>query len=843
MPIEVLYSTAATSEDLKALGYTDAQKIVRTSKGELFIAYRRKDAAYVYRIYVARSADRGQTWQEIALPPVATNDHQRVPAIEVDDQDRLHVIWYGQDENNTDPNERQIKYSRSDDGLTFTPWVSVGGDVPGIEDHTLWQEHPIIAVEKGVIWAIWQGKDADHGNASIAKISQSFDDGVTWTAWRNLNDAGSGYQSRPTLVFVGDRAVVFAYGSIGNTQIVYSYSDDQGATWAEWAAVAASSNDQRHPSAVVDRDGVIHVVWREEGPGGVIEAKYSKGGVGNWTASEAVYSSLYHQFFPTIGVTLDTDQLWVAWVETPETSGYPSEYVADGLIYFAYRQADSAVWTVQKLKDGSQLNWPSFHKARLFDSGYIHFVFQEGTDLKAGTMRYYEPKEFTLLEHKIGGITNAVNISNASSRPNPAGIRIAAIGTSITAMANTWDTTKNNGDARGYMEWLNTLTAGRVEYVTWLNEERTALLGSNKGVGGDKSEDILARVDSIVRMRPDICVVDIGGNDMTTIPYEDMVANTELVFELLLNAGILCISMAVHSKGALGNWPPDSEARHKMHRYNTWKYDYARRKSGVIFVDPSKYLVDPADPNGYTRSEYVYDGTHFTPLGAYQLARCLAEVIEQIYPAYPQLGYGADNVYHAVHNPLGNMMPNPMYMGAGGTANHGSTGVVPDDYQVNRGLGTSVTAVCSVEDRPDISGRWFVLDITPGGGTVDERLYVQPSPSKITAGVVVGEFYQAECDIEVSGGYTGLVSVELKVKDVTPGGISVIALHGLPDMPFPGDFKGRMKTPVFQAFGVDGLQPYLQVILDGTVAGSPKVKLGGMTLRRVENPALSFNGG
>ncbi|MEZ4709775.1 MAG: sialidase family protein [Caldilineaceae bacterium] len=364
-----------TTEDDSVLGFPDSRKLAVDAQGNLYVAYRKRFKLLKttrFHIFVSKSSDGGATWQVTngGRPVEEVGDFvQRVPSIAVDADDVIHVIWYGTDAQFSGTNERQIKYVQSaDGGASWSMWRNIG-PVMGYADDALWQEHPVIHIDaQNNLFVAWQGRDADYEEKSQIKWSRSTDGGVTWSAWRNISADPARSFSRPALLSTPDGqlyALAYADGQRG-MRILWTRSDDDGATWQEWAMVAPGQRDQRHFSAAVDQQGQIHLAWRQmaeadAAPGATLihYARYDGRAWGK-AAPVAPLSSPdtpRYQFFPTL--TLDAqDSPWLAWLETVDPSGYPQEKPITGAIRYA--TSVQAGWrTPQILAQGAAL-YPSF---------------------------------------------------------------------------------------------------------------------------------------------------------------------------------------------------------------------------------------------------------------------------------------------------------------------------------------------------------------------------------------------------------------------------------------------------------------------------------------------------
>jgi hypothetical protein len=365
-------NTIDATEDYRAFGYPDARKIVRDSSGKLFVAYRKKmDGAY--RIFVAESGDNGATW-------LVTNNgkpveevgkyNQRVPALAIDNQDRLHLVWYGNDANNTDvankSNEREIKYTRSIStatGLQWEPWRNLYDGAAYTSTQTLWQEHPAIYANGSNIYVVWESNET---NRAHIKFQRSTDYGVTWRSGSvPVRPSSAVHFSRPTLLvsYVGEirYLYLFAYGSQnGIAQIYWSRSRNNGESWLAWRKVAGSKTDQRHVSVARDAQERLHLVWRQVACTRKI-LRYRvydpalNSGRGGWVAPPTTIASVARHclYYPSIAIS-SNDQVWVAWTQSTDcgTLGSPTDESddtadnpKDGQIFFRTKPANSE-WTL-----------------------------------------------------------------------------------------------------------------------------------------------------------------------------------------------------------------------------------------------------------------------------------------------------------------------------------------------------------------------------------------------------------------------------------------------------------------------------------------------------------------
>lgn len=375
-------TTFGTSEDNKSLGYPDARKIVRDSNGNLYAAFRKKYNSY-YQIFVSKSSNGGTSWTTPTTPistvPGAYN--QRVPAIAIDSNNTLHVVWYGQDATYSGANERQIKYSKSTDGgNNWSNWRNIA-PVTGYSGSALWQEHPVIYIDAAnSLYVVWEGEDSANDSPQ-AKFTKSTDGGNFWTPWVNVAPLSTN-QSRPTVaVDSSGKIFVIAYGfwsGTGRQNILFATSTNGGSSFSSWNAISPANLDQRHPSAAIDSGNKIHLVWREES-GSRTVVRYSKYTSPNWaTAATISATSSYYQFFPSIANASGAQ--YVVWTETTAASSYPSENPSTGRIVFAKRLQGSTTWTKSNVTSVANNVWGSIRwSPHSLNGGSIDIVYQTGS--------------------------------------------------------------------------------------------------------------------------------------------------------------------------------------------------------------------------------------------------------------------------------------------------------------------------------------------------------------------------------------------------------------------------------------------------------------------------------
>ena len=146
-------STISTCDANTAVGWNNQRKLVRASDGTLYVTYF-KLVSGAQQIFVAKSIDNGTTWIDetrISTYPGMSSTWQQTPAIVIDSNDNLYVVWQGAA---TGYSNNQIWYAKYNGTAWSTPErISTAS---GMESYT--QSNPSIAVDlNNYIHVVWKG--------------------------------------------------------------------------------------------------------------------------------------------------------------------------------------------------------------------------------------------------------------------------------------------------------------------------------------------------------------------------------------------------------------------------------------------------------------------------------------------------------------------------------------------------------------------------------------------------------------------------------------------------------------------------------------------------------------
>jgi lysophospholipase L1-like esterase len=383
-------------------------------------------------------------------------------------------------------------------------------------------------------------------------------------------------------------------------------------------------------------------------------------------------------------------------------------------------------------------------------------------------------------------------LGKPSIRPNT----VAILGASIAEMAGgvgvgVYDTAVASPFTRadGYFTWANMSLGGRLTMV------------KNAGVGGQRSDQILARVTDVTNLSvlPGYCILsDAASNDLVqSIPSATIVTNLDAICDALQAKGItvvICTSL-----------PLAGNAAHllRQEEVNTWIRGRATQP-GFIVCDWAARWTDATTAG--PKTGFATDGIHPTPLGAGAIGKVLADALR------PYIGGSVLLPSHNLDGLAVNV--NPMMVGTAGTVSTGTTGQAADNWTTLRGSGAGTMAGAKVARTDGVGGAWQSLTLAGGGG----QFFLF---SDVAGAAVAGTKWQTEMEFDAAD-FTGITNCRLVVEALTSGqsgyGIYQIAATALPT----DVVSGVIRTPVFTVPAGGPFNLRTMLIFQGT-AGSIRV--------------------
>ena len=131
----------------------------------------------------------------------------------------------------------------------------------------------------------------------------------------------------------------------------------------------------------------------------------------------------------------------------------------------------------------------------------------------------------------------------------------------------------------------------------------------NRGIGGDVTEGFLNRMEYVYKVRPKICFILGGGNDiLNNIPEDTTIRNISIVIQGLKEHKILLVLESVLYSAS--DFRDSENYNRKVENLNKKLYDLAIVHS-IEWLDLNRVL----SKNGTLRSENSFDGIHLTKEG------------------------------------------------------------------------------------------------------------------------------------------------------------------------------------------------------------------------------------
>ena len=247
--------------------------------------------------------------------------------------------------------------------------------------------------------------------------------------------------------------------------------------------------------------------------------------------------------------------------------------------------------------------------------------------------------------------------------------KLIAIGDSITYQNHGPVATRF--EANGPLIVMNTLMGRRFTFTTV----------ENKGVSGDDTTEMVARLSDLSGLGGDICSVLCGTNDVnktslggtgaalkayTNSLISTAIANLSTTYDYIINTlGIPVLAFVVSPRSTWASTIPEqiAEGKRAIKEINEWIKSQA--SENIIVVD---YYDDWNNGSDEPKANYTYDGLHPLYLGAYWMGYRARQKLLARYGDY-NFALSANNV-----------APNPTMSGTGGTVS-GSifTGVLADN--------------------------------------------------------------------------------------------------------------------------------------------------------------------
>lgn len=474
----------------------------------------------------------------------------------------------------------------------------------------------------------------------------------------------------------------------------------------------------------------------------------------------------------------------------------------------------------------------------------------------------------------------------------PRPLRLALLGPSYSEHATTAGTNANGiiiaSDARHPINWAIAMSGVSVRFANWYDAAglySRSFSGLNFGKSQAIADEIIARIPDVLAARPDVVILEcLLSNSIASagaaggFTVDQCIAAMKSALSQLAQARVKVIvtTELMRMQAAGGNYVASGKARHVVRAFNTWLRWYAPLV-GVVVWDIATAWENPLDvqsepaartyPTSATATAIgalgtAYDYIHRSPRAAFDQAKSLSRILQQLAPVNTVIQASVGDQYDATYNPYGNRLTNGLFIGSGGVSDNGVTAAssppggatagVAAGWRCRRVVGKgsasavasgSTTAQSYVEpwvDRDGQSrGNRQCLLFSPGGNAVEVFGMHVPDTNSTFA---VGEWIVGQVEVDVSA-YAGYREITLFSRDMTATvGATAVSMmpftYNFGNLPFPAEaWSGVLQTPPMQIVNdAPTIRFQLEVGVDGGVAGSPLVKAGAAEYRRVEDP-------
>jgi lysophospholipase L1-like esterase len=162
------------------------------------------------------------------------------------------------------------------------------------------------------------------------------------------------------------------------------------------------------------------------------------------------------------------------------------------------------------------------------------------------------------------------------------------------------------------------------QYAHWLMEAHPEWEVLNRGVNGERSDQVRARFErDVIEQKPAIVVLIAGVNDVYQgRPAAHVIEQLRGMYARAADAGIRVIAGTIIPYNTA---TPDQVAR--MREINSWIRAQAASDAAVEFVDTRRAVAAPGDPDKLSETE---DQIHPTAAGYRAMADALRPVIEKM---------------------------------------------------------------------------------------------------------------------------------------------------------------------------------------------------------------------
>lgn len=229
------------------------------------------------------SAGSWSAWEAIFSDP-----HDQIsPSVQMDSLGNIHLAYYGYSA--SDVSYRQVFYTNNIGGSWKVPEL-----VSNLDGYV--QASPVLDIDSNdKVHIIWSGQDAGSNFHNQIKYSNNISG--TWSAFQNIVVNTGVNQGGVTFKFDASNKIhLFWHEALSPDPNHLYYSNNTSGSWAAKTSVALNSSyAQVNPYFSFDDAGFMHVLYSENDTGNY-EIKYTNNLIGSWSAPIALSSGLVHNY-------------------------------------------------------------------------------------------------------------------------------------------------------------------------------------------------------------------------------------------------------------------------------------------------------------------------------------------------------------------------------------------------------------------------------------------------------------------------------------------------------------------------------------------------------------------
>ena len=416
--------------------------------------------------------------------------------------------------------------------------------------------------------------------------------------------------------------------------------------------------------------------------------------------------------------------------------------------------------------------------------------------------------------------------STSFSYPAPAGAAGTATGGGVLC--------QNQLNSVGDWVQTNARLGGRMRFA------------GNLGVGGQRADEILARISEALALSPDILWLNAGTNDVIQDrAYASTVADIEAMVQQAAAKAVLVV-IKTQPPFASGGAHYSAARNANLLSINRFIRNLATRYRGVYVLDTYAALIQPTDASGYGATAYYQsaDSVHYNARGAARIGVLGAALLAQAIPAVDNHvtsitdNYGSNSANRDLHD-------RAPWTNTGGTVNAPATGTGPTGWIIDAAGTWTVAPAVSMSARADGLGYDIVVTGQPGAAGCTFTVRTDSTAQNARLPSFVGARYRWVAEIGVTNAVAaGLRMIEAYAAAAigSPSGVIASAFAGLGQaglLSFDSDAATTLlvETPEFviPAGSVTNSSFTVRAMMDAASASAVTVKVGSVRMQPMDD--------